>query len=295
LENKYYIKNNYISNLEPETIETEDNIYWTEQRINQSYYTRYFLYKFCKKFIIQNKISSVLDIGCGSAIKLMKFIYPVCHNVYGIDQERIVKFNRKKYKINTFYADDIEDSKLNLEKKFDLIISCDVIEHLVNPDKLLSYIKKYSHNNSYIFITTPDRDILRGKNCSHSPKKSHVREWNFKEFNNYINSHSFNIIYHDLIDNFRVWPNLINKIPQIKRDFISLLYKVRHFNNLKKIKHTQLVGISLNNSKIADNEYLKQFINQNLNQKKRDFFTEVVILFYLSIINLYKIMKRILK
>ena len=186
MKNNYFIKPNYKPNLTTETRETKENTYWTFDRISQSYYTRYYLYKFLRKLIKKMNISSVLDIGCGYAIKLMKFIHPVCNEVYGIDQENIINFCRKKYNLNIFLVDDIENSKLDLKKKFDLIISCDVIEHLLNPDKLISYIKKYSHENSYIIITTPEREILRGKNCNYSPKKVHVREWNKIEFNNYL-------------------------------------------------------------------------------------------------------------
>ena len=68
-----------------------------------------------------SELLRILDIGCGYAIKLMKFIHPVCNEVYGIDQENIINFCRKKYNLNTFLVDDIENSKLDLKKKFDLI------------------------------------------------------------------------------------------------------------------------------------------------------------------------------
>ena len=126
-----------------------------------------------------------MDLGCGSAQKLVKVIYPVCQKIVGIDQENIIEYCKKQYhkKGLVFLADDFEKPKRTFNEKFDLILNVNVIEHLVDPDKLLNYIKKHAKKDTYIIITTLDRDIWRGKNCTSSPKPEHVREWTFEAIN----------------------------------------------------------------------------------------------------------------
>jgi len=248
-ESNYFIKASYKPNSTIETIETEYRKYWTIHRISQSYYSQYYVYKFCRKLVKEEKLKSVLDIGCGTGIKLMKLIYPVCDEVYGIDQQGIIQYCRKMYGLETFLADDIENPTLSLKKKFDLIICADVIEHILNPDNLLSYIRKFCHNNTYIVISTPERDILRGRECDFSPKKTHIREWNIKEFRHYLESRKFNILCHKLIKSFKILITLNNSVSNLKKDFITQLYKFSRFRSLKLLKHSQLVLLKTNHSK----------------------------------------------
>lgn len=142
MKNNYYIKEEFIPNV----IKLQQTKpFWTyEKYLNSSIYMEYDLYRFCKKLIKKLGLKSVLDIGCGSSLKLIRIIYPECKEIYGIDIGLNRAFFRKTYGLNTFYDDDIESPQLVLDKKFDLIISADVIEHLENPDNLIKYIKKFS-------------------------------------------------------------------------------------------------------------------------------------------------------
>jgi 2-polyprenyl-3-methyl-5-hydroxy-6-metoxy-1,4-benzoquinol methylase len=121
----------------------------------------------------------------------MKIIFPHCPDVVGIDQPSAIDVCKKRYGNGEFFADNFETPVLKLDKKFDLIICCDVIEHLMDPDILLNYIKRFSHNDSLIVFSTPERDLLRGPDCMVSEKPEHVREWNHKEFLKYLKSRGF--------------------------------------------------------------------------------------------------------
>ena len=74
-----------------------------------------------------------------------------------------------------------------------------MIEHLVDPDKLLIAIHTATGPESLILISTPERDRLRGKDCLSSPKAAHVREWNFAEFAAYLKSRGLTILEHRLV------------------------------------------------------------------------------------------------
>ena len=180
----YFIKRGYKLNLDQEgkAIPYLDCI-----EDSKSYQVA--VYKFARKLIKEKKLKNILDIGCGYGLKLKKFILPVCQDIVGIDQQHAISFCKENYKFGMWCVDNIENPKLKLKRKFDLIISSDVIEHLVDPDKLLEYIKRFCYKNTIIILSSPERDIVRGKYSFGPPEnKAHVREWNKREFYNYIKS-----------------------------------------------------------------------------------------------------------
>ncbi len=190
--NNYYIKNNYKCNLE----DKGKNIVYLDNE-KDSLIFQYEVYKFAQELIKKYNLKNVLDIGCGVGAKLNKLIYPVCKNIVGIDQKYAIDFCKKKYSFGQWYFDDVENPVLELDKKFELIISSDVIEHLVDPDNLLNYIRKYADKDTFIILSTPERDLVRGKKSYGPPLNiSHVREWNMIEFKKYIKSKKFNILNH---------------------------------------------------------------------------------------------------
>ena len=292
MEKNYYIKSNYKPNKENKTFETGEIKYWINNRIHHSLYSRPLLYKCSKKLIKKKNLKSVLDIGCGPAVKLMKYIYPICHDIYGIDQENIIKFCKNKYGLKNFFIDNIEKSTLNLKKRFDLIISGDVIEHLLNPDNLLNYIKKFSHENTYILITTPERDILRGENCNSCSNPSHIREWNKQEFNNYLKKNGFEIIYHTVIDSLRLYLNFKQRLTEIGKDLSIKLSLIKKFNTLKKIKHSQLVVCKLKHLNDFENNSIKRICEKCVKSNSRDGLNRFIIKSYLILLKLHKLGKK---
>lgn len=245
LNKNYCIKHDYkISNC-IENINNEILDLWRDDSDIRNYY-QYSVYKYCKKLIKRKKLKSVLDIGCGTATKLMKLIYPECKDICGIDRKPIIHACKEKYNLDIFFVDDIENSKFILKKQFDLIICADVIEHLLDPDKLLSYIKNYCHTDTYIIFSTPERDILRGKECNSAPLKSskyeHIREWNSSEFVNYLNHNNFKIITHKIVKPLKFHLNPNQPLAEFLKDLILLLKTLVS----KKRKSCQLVLCRLN-------------------------------------------------
>jgi len=95
-----------------------------------------------------------------------------------------------------FFPLNLEEKNLMLEEKFQCVICADVIEHLLNPDSLLAFLKKLLAPEGHLFLSTPDRDIERGPNCLSSPKPEHVREWNRSEFKKYLQHSGFIVLKH---------------------------------------------------------------------------------------------------
>lgn len=189
----YFIKSGYQINSHNFTLDSNVSTFWTEKRIWASHYYQYHVYTLASRIVKERRVKSVLDVGCGPATKLMRVVFPHCSNVVGIDQFSAIEICKKRYKKGEFYVDNFETPKLRLNKKFDLIICCDVIEHLLDPDVLLYYIKRFCYKDSLIIFSTPERDLLRGVDCMASKKPEHVREWNQLEFLNYLESRGFEI------------------------------------------------------------------------------------------------------
>lgn len=199
LNKTYFIKQGYSCNFDEKGCAIP---YLDNESSSEMYQTD--VYKFAKQVITKNRLQNMLDIGCGFGQKLKEIVYPVCNDLTGVDTQHSINFCKQNHNFGKWYIDNIENSSLDLNKKFDFIISSDVIEHLVNPDKLLFYIKKYSHDNTFIVISTPERDMLRGKNSLGPPEnKAHVREWNMSEFAKYIEHSGFKILKHFLVKDRR--------------------------------------------------------------------------------------------
>ena len=61
-------------------------------------------YKKTIDFIEKNNVSSVLDIGCGVATKLMNVIQKKSSKVFGIDQPSAIDFAKKIHCYENFYS-----------------------------------------------------------------------------------------------------------------------------------------------------------------------------------------------
>jgi len=159
------------------------------------------VYRYAAEYLTKGDSQSVLDIGCGYGLKLKEFILPLTDNISGIDENHAISFCKKEYEFGTWMTMNIEDSEPADIGKFDLIISADVVEHLVDPDFLLDLIRNASTSKTHIVISTPERDLRRGKDTMGPPENSaHIREWNKEEFAQYITDRGFEILDHAIMN-----------------------------------------------------------------------------------------------
>lgn len=192
----FFIKEGYKSRDKNVTLKNEGELpYWDEKAIKVNAYYQYHAYKKAKRLFKKNKMHSLCDLGCGAGYKLIQFFGGTGKSIYGVDQEHAIEYCKQAYSNSEvrFICDNLEDPKEELPI-FDMVISSDVIEHLVNPDILLNYIKRISNKNTIIILSTPERDLLRGIDCMESNKPEHVREWNQEEFRQYLEYSGFEVI-----------------------------------------------------------------------------------------------------
>ena len=194
-ESNYFIKSNYIVNTTI-TFNESPTQYWTEERIKSSHYFQYHVYEYAGKLFKENNYKSLLDIGAGPGTKIPHFFNLPSLDLSLIDQPGMENIVSKFCPESQFYGKNLENGALDLGKKFDFIICADVIEHLSNPSSLLKIIKTHLKDTGLVILSTPDRDMRRGKNNIQSPNKAHVREWNREELRRLMEAHEFKIEEH---------------------------------------------------------------------------------------------------
>lgn len=82
-------------------------------------------------------LKSVVDIGCGSAYKLITYLGE--YDTLGLELPVNIGMLRDRYPERKWAVSDFH---ANENIVTDVIVCADVIEHLVDPDELLNYIKK---------------------------------------------------------------------------------------------------------------------------------------------------------
>ncbi|HAK87965.1 MAG TPA: hypothetical protein DCP24_02625 [Nitrospiraceae bacterium] len=145
------------------------------------------------------KAKTVLDVGCGPAFKLNRLIAPHVEQFVGIDQKSAIEYAKQTYNAGHYLDVDLDrisdfENEPLLSQKYDFIIHAAVIEHLKEPDQLLSFIKRRMTLASHLLISTCDRDRVRGIHNMMSPKPEHVREWNAHEFYAYMVQSGFKVV-----------------------------------------------------------------------------------------------------
>lgn len=120
-------------------------------------------FNFIKKHTKINK-KNILDIGCGAGILSEKLSL---HGgmVTGIDISKklinIAQQHSQKNKLQINYQhSNIENFIKKNDKKFDILICTEVLEHLNNPEILIKLCKKANHEKSDIFLSSLNKNII---------------------------------------------------------------------------------------------------------------------------------------
>ena len=132
---------------------------------------------------------SVVDFGCGSGFKLLKYFGNRDEfSIIGIDLPQAVD---RLYEAHPEYC--WRKSALGLSRP-DLLICSDVLEHIDDPDQVLELFKQIEPK--WLVISTPDRKLMQkypkwGVKMGPPANGCHVREWSFDEFRRYMDSHFY--------------------------------------------------------------------------------------------------------
>ena len=126
----------------------------------------------------------IVDVGCGTAAKLAA-LHPR-FEIVGIDHGPNIERCRERYGFGSWIEHDLESADaLPLDPEVlrgSVIVCADVIEHLVEPERLLAALRGALDHAEAVVLSTPDRDLTWGpEHAGPPPNPCHVREWNRDE------------------------------------------------------------------------------------------------------------------
>jgi len=137
------------------------------------------VYRLANEFALAQGHTRVVDYGCGSGYKLMKYFEWA--DTVGIEQDPSLTHLRETY----------PDRRWGYElgnAECDLLICADVIEHMPDPAALLEELA--AANVKHIFLSTPSLEILseQGRSRRWGPplNESHAQEWTTNEFRSFV-------------------------------------------------------------------------------------------------------------
>lgn len=199
----YFIKEGYRCNYNPQYyLDNKCNFIYQQDAYNLAYY-----------LAERSDVKYVIDIGGGNGEKLIKFKdrFEIIIVDFG-DNLKEAERNLGTCKTISYNIEKgLPDLPLDIVQN-SIILFCDVIEHIVEPDRVLRTLSRISHLCKFMIITTPDRVRARGIGDYGPPANTcHVREWCIDEFDNLLKNYNFSsfMVGYTTNTNFHLWKNNI--------------------------------------------------------------------------------------
>jgi SAM-dependent methyltransferase len=135
----------------------------------------------------------VLDAGCGDG-KLTSLIAPLVQRIHGVDnQEFPIKFaklifNKLKIQNANLSVEDVTNLEF-ADNFFDKIVCFDVIEHLPKGLAInaINELYRVLKSGGRLYLTTPNREELRGRFFGHKIEDKHYYEYSIGELKRLFN------------------------------------------------------------------------------------------------------------
>lgn len=156
-------------------------------------------------------VKNLIDIGCGSGNKMRR--YAAEFQIIGVDRSETESLFRETVPGANFIGCDLDTEIPNIPEDIlsdSVFICADVIEHLRFPEKLACYLGRVCSIAPFVFVSTPDRDRVRGwLDCGPPANLSHVMEWNGTEFARFLKDSGFpeNMFCGHTINTAQHWAN----------------------------------------------------------------------------------------
>lgn len=99
--------------------------------------------------------SSVLELGCATGYYTRELLKKNC-TVIGIDSEKEAIRAARKINKNSILGDLNYPQHIKVGRTFDYVLCLDVIEHLVQREEMLNFVKRKLNSNGTLILSTPN-------------------------------------------------------------------------------------------------------------------------------------------
>lgn len=142
-----------------------------------------FAYRYARQFV---RDKNVLDVGCGTGYGC-KILAEQANRVLGIDHDAsAVEYCRRHYGAPNVDFQHLDVTSLNLNDKFDVAVSFQVIEHVRDTDDFVRRIRSAVKVGGLILISTPN---VKTMHPSGDRNPFHFSEMNYEEFTELMERH----------------------------------------------------------------------------------------------------------
>ncbi len=182
----YEVDQNYDHYFGDQPIEPEGQFWWDEA--HQEMYD-----DFCQRFIA-GRSGKLLDVGCGLGYFVKKVSSFPAWQAYGYEiSPQAVDFARNKLGLHNVSCGRVEDSSC-AKNSFDVITLWDVVEHIPDPDPLLSYLSCLLTNDGMLFMHTPNIEVQLPKARLRKLLKGMKADIHYLEARDHVNIYSMRTI-----------------------------------------------------------------------------------------------------
>ena len=175
--------------------------------------------------------SVVLDVGCACGDLGLFLKKTKSCSIYGLEyNEESISIAKSKNVYNDICQVDLncfeESNFINFYNKFDYIVLGDILEHLINPNEVLSKLKKYLKDNGCFLISLP--------NISHGSIKIDLllNQWNYTETGILDKTH---LRFFTLNSIIKFFTDINLEIKDIDYTIRKVPYKEINIKNYKKL------------------------------------------------------------
>jgi len=152
------------------------------------------IFKFIKPFLRPDTL--ILDVGCSTGMLLNRIANEIKCQATGIEPDPLMARVASEY----FKIDDVENVFLedflnNNAKKFNFIILRHVLEHLEDPNMVLSSIVRILEKNGYLYIVVPNAfDFKPSKNLADSLEYGHLYSFTPYTVKKILSKHGLKVV-----------------------------------------------------------------------------------------------------
>jgi 2-polyprenyl-3-methyl-5-hydroxy-6-metoxy-1,4-benzoquinol methylase len=204
---EFFLPNGYRTNP-PASADRDGTPYWEGGLAHNDVRYQVPVYRLAAKRTQDLSPGLVMDIGCGSGDKLDEFFDPSRYRVVGVDQDSAIQFARDRFEGIEWLSGDLDSDEFWDDLagfQPDLVICADVIEHIVDPVRLLQRLH-HLIGDGVLILSTPDRARLGGDPLGPPGNRRHIREWSAEELAQLVEANGFQVIaQHHLLPRRYSW------------------------------------------------------------------------------------------